>query len=163
LENKGKVFLNEPQLMPSPPIKILGLDGHQMSYQANNTINLRDAPEVVSSKIRSMTTDPARIRKTDRGNPESCPVWTLHQIYSNDEVKSWAELGCLSAGIGCLDCKAPLIDAINLQQNELIENAKPYQDEPTLVKRIITDGCLRARDIASDNLKQIKLAMNLEY
>lgn len=163
LENKGKVFLNEPQLMASPPVKIIGLDGQQMSYQANNTINLRDTPELVSSKVRAMTTDPARIRKTDRGNPESCPVWTLHQIYSNEEVKSWVELGCLSAGIGCLDCKGPLIDAINLQQSELIENAKPYQDEPTLVKRIITDGCLRARDIASDNLKQIKLAMNLEY
>ncbi|MEN9945634.1 MAG: hypothetical protein RLZZ293_20 [Pseudomonadota bacterium] len=156
LENKGKVFLNEAQLLSTPRQKILGLDGLPMNNLLNNTIELLSPEAEVASKVRSMRTDPARVRRTDRGNPQNCPVWTLHQVYSNSDIKDWAEIGCLSAGIGCLDCKQPLIDEINKQQQQLLHNAQPYLDDPTLVKRIITDGCLRARDIAHDNLQRIK-------
>jgi len=163
LENKGKVFLQEPHILTGSSTRIVGTDGTQMSIIRNNTINIREKPEMVSSKIRGMITDPARIKRSDRGTPSSCPVWSLHQIYSTQEVSDWVEMGCLSAGIGCLDCKQPLIDAINLQQHELIEKAKPYQEDSTLVKRILSDGCGRAREIASTNLKSIKHAMNIDY
>lgn len=163
LENKGKVFLQEPQIVVSTKTKLPGIDGAKMSSLASNAIELRELPDNVSQKIRGMTTDPARIRRTDRGNPNACPVWTLHKVYSNDEVRTWVEMGCLSAGIGCLDCKQPLIDAINKQQAVLIENAKQYTEDQTLIKRIINDGCSRARDVASDNLKSIKQALNMDY
>jgi tryptophanyl-tRNA synthetase len=163
LENKGQVFLNEPQVLPEEPLHIIGLDGQKMSAKANNCIYLRDSITAVAEKIRGMTTDPARVRRSDKGNPEACPVWTLHKVYSTQDVKDWVELGCLSGGIGCLDCKAPLIDEINSQQSKLQEKAKPYQEDITLVKRIIMDGCLRARDVASENLKQIRQAMEIDY
>jgi len=163
LENKSKVIFNEPQAIYDKLNLVMGIDGQKMSNRANNCIKLRETKESVSKKIRLMPTDPARIRRIDKGNPECCPVWKLHQIYSTDEVKQWAEMGCLSAGIGCLDCKQPLIDAINLQQAELIEKAKPYREDPTMVKRIIADGCNRARDVASNTLKEIKQAMNINY
>ncbi|TXI93768.1 MAG: tryptophan--tRNA ligase [Neisseriales bacterium] len=163
LENKSKVIFNEPQAIFDKSNIIMGVDGQKMSNKANNCIYLRESEEEVSKKIRSMPTDPARIRRTDRGNPECCPVWKLHQVYSDKEVKEWAEMGCISAGIGCLDCKQPLIDKINEQQSELRENARIYEEDPTLVKRIITDGCNRARDVASDTLKEIKQTMNINY
>lgn len=163
LENKGKVFLQEPQVLAGGSTRIIGTDGNPMSIARNNMINIRETPDSVAVKIRNMTTDPARVRRSDPGTPSSCPVWSLHQIYTTQEVKDWVEMGCLSAGIGCLDCKQPLIDAINLQQQELIEKAKPYQEDSTLVKRILSDGCGRAREVASNNLKLIKHAMNIDY
>ncbi len=163
LENKSKVIFNEPQAIFEKSTTIMGVDGQKMSNKANNCIHLRDSQEDVSKKIRLMPTDPARIRRTDKGNPECCPVWKLHQVYSSDEVREWAEMGCLSAGIGCLDCKQPLIDAINTQLAELKEKARPYEEDPTLVKRVIADGCIRARDVASDTLKEIKQTMNINY
>lgn len=163
LENKSKVIFNEPQALYNKTPLIIGTDGEKMSNNTGNCIQLREDKESVSKKIRLMPTDPARIRRTDRGNPECCPVWKLHQVYSNEEVKQWVEMGCISAGIGCLDCKQPLIDAISRQQADLIEKAKPYQDDPTMIKRIIADGCNRAREKAGDTLKEIKQAMNINY
>lgn len=163
LENKGKVYLQEPQILAESSPIIVGLDGLPMSISAENTINLREDTATITTKIRGMKTDPARIRRTDAGKPDNCPVWKLHQIYSDKDVCDWAEMGCLSAGIGCLDCKQPLIEAIDKEQKILIENAKPYQEDQTLVKRIISDGCNRAREIAADNLKLIKQAMNIDY
>ncbi len=163
LENKGKVYLPEPQRLINNSQLIVGLDGATMSVCAENTINIREDSASVTNKIRGMKTDPARIRRTDKGTPSKCPVWKLHQIYSKQEVCDWVEMGCLSAGIGCLDCKQPLIDEINHEQSIFIENAKPYEEDQTLVKRIISDGCSRAREIAADNLKLIKQAMNIDY
>ena len=164
LENKGKVIFNEPQVLSeNKSIRVPGTDGYKMSNSENNFIHLREDKDSINKKIRNMTTDPARVRRSDPGNPECCPVWSLHQIYSNQDIKDWAELGCMSAGIGCLDCKQPLIDAINLQQQELIQKARPYTEDPTSVKRIIADGCQRARDVANETLKEIKSAMNLDY
>jgi tryptophanyl-tRNA synthetase len=163
LENKGKVFVHEPQIFPDKQPKVVGLDGKPMSVNANNTVNLREPAPIIASKIRSMVTDPARKRRTDPGTPTACPVWSLHQIYSTPEVCEWVETGCQSAGIGCLDCKQPLIDKINHEQQQLRDKARPYEDDPTLVRRIISDGCARARAIANDNLKLIKQAINLDY
>lgn len=163
LENKSKVIFNEPQALPEKPVHIPGTDGKKMSNLAHNSINLRENKESITKKIRNMTTDPARVRRSDPGNPQRCPVWKLHQIYSSKDIKDWVEMGCLSAGIGCLDCKQPLIDSINVQQQELIAKARPYQEDPTLVKRIIAEGCQRAREAANDTLKEIKTAMNIDY
>ena len=163
LENKEKVFLNEPQLLTEQSQSIVGLDGGRMANKSNNEICLLDAPQVIYEKVRGMTTDPARVRRTDKGNPSVCPVWTLHKIYSSVELRSWVEDSCLNGKIGCLDCKQPLIDEINQQQSIWQEQAKPYQEDKTLIKRIITDGCLRARDVASDNLKKIRQAMEIDY
>ncbi len=163
LENKGKVFLTEPQILLQESPWIPGLDGQKMSRSANNTINLRDNRETIEKKIRNMQTDPARIRRSDVGNPERCPLWKLHEIYSDKATQEWAHLGCTSASIGCLDCKQPVIAALSKQQQELSANAAPYLEDPTLVKRIISDGCNRARDVAAENIKQIKQAMNIDY
>ncbi len=163
LENKGRVFLNEPQIISTQSTRVTGLDGQKMSHRNDNTINLHDKEHEVCDKIRGMVTDPARVRRVDKGNPNACPVWTLHSIYSSQEVRDWAEMGCLSASIGCLDCKGPLIDEINRQQQIFQDNAKPYQEDLPAVKRIISDGCQRARDIAAGNLKKIRQAMDIDY
>jgi tryptophanyl-tRNA synthetase len=163
LENKSKVFLTEPQILPHKSSWIPGIDGQKMAHGTSNTINLRDDHETISKKIRNMVTDPARIRRNDKGSPDRCPVWKLHEIYSTPNIQEWCSTGCTTADIGCLDCKQPLIDAISRQQQDLINNAAPYIEDPTLVKRIISDGCLRAREVASENIKQIKQAMNIDY
>lgn len=163
LENKGKVFLNEPQIVSSQSTRVIGLDGQKMSHKNSNTINLHDNSREICDKIRGMITDPSRVRRTDKGNPNACPVWVLHSIYSTQEIRDWVEMGCLSAGIGCLDCKGPLIDEISRQQQIFQTKAKPYQEDLPTVKRIISDGCLRARDIASSNLKKIRQAMDIDY
>ena len=129
----------------------------------NNTISLREDAEVVTKKIRQMPTDPARVRRTDAGDPDKCPVWQLHQVYSNAEVKDWVVAGCKSAGIGCLDCKQPVIDGVLAEQKPMFERAQPYLDDPALVRRIVADGCERARAVAGETMRDVKEAMGLGY
>jgi len=110
-----------------------------------------------------MPTDPARVRRNDPGDPNRCPVWEFHHIYSNDDTKAWVEEGCRTAGIGCVDCKQPLIDSILKEQVEISERAQPYVDDPTLVRSIIADGCEKARDTADETMEQVRSTMNLDY
>ncbi|MDP3715316.1 MAG: tryptophan--tRNA ligase, partial [Burkholderiales bacterium] len=112
IEGGGKVILTEPQALLTDSAKMPGLDGQKMSKSYNNTIALRESPEEVARKVKTMPTDPARVKRTDPGDPEKCPVWLLHQVYSDDDRKKWVQEGCRSAGIGCLECKQPVIDAI---------------------------------------------------
>jgi tryptophanyl-tRNA synthetase len=140
-----------------------GLDGQKMSKSYDNTIALREAPESVSRKIKTMPTDPARIKRTDPGDPDKCPVWQLHLVYSDEPKKQWVQQGCRSAGIGCLECKQPVIDAIIAEQKPMRERAERYLDDPTLVRNIIADGCEKARKLAQETLRDVREVMGLDY
>jgi len=163
LEGAGKIILPEPQPLLTPAAKLSGLDGRKMSKSYHNTIALREKPEVIEQKIRTMPTDPARVKRTDPGDPEKCPVWSLHKVYSDDVVKKWVDQGCRTAGIGCLDCKKPLIDAITREQNVMIEKAKEYEEQPDLVKNIVAEGCDAAREVARKTLEEVHQVMGLDY
>lgn len=145
LENKGKTILPECEAKLTAASKMPGLDGQKMSKSYGNTITMREAPETVSKKIRGMPTDPARVRRTDPGTPSLCPVWQLHEVYSDGETKEWVKAGCTSAGIGCLDCKQPVIDAVVREQQPMFERAEKYLANPKLVAEILADGNARAR------------------
>ena len=153
----------EPQASLTPTSKLVGLDGQKMSKSYGNTIDMRDTPEAITTKVRRMPTDPARVRRTDPGDPEKCPVWTLHQVYSDQSVRDWVVAGCKSAGIGCLECKQPVIDAIVEELKPMRERAAPFEEDPTLVKNIIADGCEKARDIAEETMRDVRDAMGLNY
>ena len=163
LEGGGKMILSEPKTMLTAASKMSGLDGQKMSKSYNNTITLREDEAGVTKKIRTMPTDPARIRRSDPGDPAKCPVWPLHQVYSGEDTKQWVMKGCKSAGIGCLECKQPVIDAVLAEQRPMRERAQLYLDDPALVRNIIADGCEKARKLASETMRDVREAMGLSY
>jgi tryptophanyl-tRNA synthetase len=163
IEGGGRMILSEPEALLTETPKLLGLDGQKMSKSYNNTIMLRDPPDAVTQKIRKMPTDPARVRRTDPGNPEKCPVWTFHQVYSDAATKEWVWKGCTTAGIGCLECKQPVIDAVNAELKPIRERAAQYEEDPTLVHNIIHDGCEKASDLADETMRDVRDAMGLNY
>ncbi len=163
LEGGGKVILPEPQAMLTPASKLLGLDGQKMSKSYGNTISLRESPASVEEKLKKMPTDTNRVRRDDPGDPNRCPVWSLHEVYSNDEVKDWVQTECRTAGIGCLDCKGPLIDSVLKEQSPIRERAREYQEDTETVRGIISDGSEAAREIARETIVEVKQAMGLEY
>ncbi len=163
LEGCGKLLLPEPQALLSDAPKISGLDGGKMAKSNSNAIFLRDTSEEVAEKIRRMPTDPARGHRQDPGEPTRCPVWQMHVTHSDEAVRQWAEQGCRSAGIGCLECKAPLIDAIRAELAPLQERALDYEQNPDLVRSILADGAERARDEARETLVEVRQAMGLGY
>ncbi|MDH4285526.1 MAG: tryptophan--tRNA ligase [Gallionellaceae bacterium] len=163
LEGTGKMILSEPEALLTAASKMPGLDGQKMSKSYDNTITLREDEASVTKKIRTMPTDPARVRRSDPGNPEKCPVWQLHMVYSNDDTKQWVQKGCKSAGIGCIECKQPVITAVLDEQKPMRERAQQYLDDPTLVRSIIADGCEKARKLASETMRDVREAMGLSY
>ncbi|OIP14636.1 MAG: tryptophan--tRNA ligase [Betaproteobacteria bacterium CG2_30_59_46] len=163
LEGGGKMILAEPQALLTAASKMPGLDGQKMSKSYNNTISLREDEDSVAKKIRTMPTDPARVRRTDPGTPSICPVWQFHLVYSEEGRKEWVRQGCTSAGIGCLECKQPVIDAVLEEQKPMRERAQMYMDDPTLVRNIISDGCEKARELASETMRDVREAMGLNY
>ena len=163
LEGSRKVILPEPQALLTEAPKVPGLDGRKMSKSYNNSIFLREDPASISAKVRPMQTDPARVRRSDPGEPERCPVWALHKVYSDEPTKDWVVKGCRSAGIGCLECKQPLIDAIVREQQPIAERAQKYLDDPVLVRNIVADGCDRARKATADTMRDVREAMGLDY
>ncbi len=163
IEGGGKVILTEPQALLTEASRMPGLDGQKMSKSYDNTIGLREAPESVTKKIRTMPTDPARVKRTDPGDPEKCPVWQFHLIYSDEKRREWVQQGCRSAGIGCLECKQPVIDAVLEEQKPMRERAEKYLEDPTLVRSIIADGCEKARKLAHETLREVRQAMGLDY
>ena len=163
LEGGGKVILPEPEPLLTKVSVMPGLDGKKMSKSYNNTIALREDPVSVEKKIRTMTTDPARVKRNDPGDPDKCPVFALHDIYSDDETKRWVREGCTTAGIGCIDCKKPLIEKVLAEQQPMRERAVQYEENPDLVKSIIAEGCERARTIARATLEEVRSAMGLDY
>lgn len=163
LEGARKIILPEPQALLTTASRMPGIDGQKMSKSYGNTISVREQPEDVIKKIRTMPTDPARVRRTDVGDPARCPVWQLHTVYSNEETKQWVDQGCKSAGIGCLECKQPVIDAILAEQQPMFERAQKYLDDPSLLRSIIADGCDKARKVAQETMREVREAMGLAY
>lgn len=163
LEGTGKMILAEPQSLLTEIPKMPGLDGRKMSKSYGNTISLRDDIDVIAQKIRTMPTDPARVRLTDPGDPDKCPVWQFHKIYSDKDTQSWVQVQCRSAGIGCLECKQPVIDAVVAEVLPIQERAKQYEDNPNTVKSIIAEGCEKARDCARETINDVRQAMGLNY
>ena len=163
LEGGGKMILPEPQALHTEVPKLIGLDGRKMSKSYGNTIALRDDPDSVTKKIRTMPTDPARVHRGDPGDPEKCPVWSLHQVYSDQNRRDWVVAGCKSAGIGCLECKQPVIDAVLAELKPIRERAAPFEEDPTLVKNILADGCEKASAMANETMRDVREAMGLNY
>ncbi|WP_022961919.1 tryptophan--tRNA ligase [Halopseudomonas pelagia] len=163
LEGGGKVILPEPQALLTPDSKMPGLDGQKMSKSYGNTITLRDTTEQIDEKIRRMPTDPARVRRTDPGDPGKCPVYQLHQVYTDKTTHDWVQQGCRSAGIGCLDCKQPVIEAVTAELAPIQERASDFESNPDAVRSILNEGAERARDAARDTLIEVRQVMGLQY
>jgi tryptophanyl-tRNA synthetase len=163
LEGGGRMILTEPEALLTATPKLLGLDGQKMSKSSDNAIMLREAPDSVTQKVRTMQTDPARVRRSDPGDPLKCPVWNLHLVYSDKHTQEWVMNGCKTAGIGCLECKQPVIDAINAELKPIRERATQYEEDPTLVRNIVQDGCEKASDLANDTMRDVREAMGLNY
>ncbi len=163
LEGTGRTILIEPDALLTATPKVPGLDGRKMSKSYGNTIGLREDPDSVAKKLRTMQTDPARVRRTDPGNPEQCPVWDLHKIYSDNTTREWVQTGCRSAGIGCLDCKKPLIDKVVTEISAIRTRAQEYEENSDLVRGIIAEGCEKARDVARQTLDEVRQAIGMNY
>ena len=162
-EGARRIILVEPAALLTESPKVPGLDGQKMSKSYNNTIALRESPDSITKKVRTMPTDPARVRRTDKGEPERCPVWPLHQLYSDATTREWVQTGCRTAGIGCLECKQPVIDAIVRELAPMRERAQRYIEDPTLVRNIVADGCERARELANETMRDVREAMGLAH
>jgi len=163
LKGGGKSVLTEPQALHTEVLKMPGLDGAKMSKSYGNAILMREEPAVLTKKVRGMATDPARVRRTDPGDPEKCPVWDFHKIYSDEATRDWVVQGCKSAGIGCLDCKQPVIDAMLREQQPWRERAAALLAEPKKVHWIVENGTERARTVARATMKDVREAMGLNY
>ncbi len=156
IDGSGRQILTEPKEYLTEASKVPGVDGQKMSKSYGNAIYLRDDPQRITKSIRSMPTDPARVRRNDPGNPEKCPVWEFHKIYSSDEVKKWVCEGCTTAAIGCLDCKSPVIDALLEEQAQHAERAKPYIEDQGFLRKVIADGCERAGAVAEATMSDVR-------
>ncbi|MEJ2393979.1 MAG: tryptophan--tRNA ligase [Candidatus Thiodiazotropha sp.] len=163
LEGSGRLILTEPQPLLTKASKMPGLDGQKMSKSYGNTIALREDPANVENMIKRMPTDPSRVRRNDPGEPEKCPVWQLHQVYSSDETKVWVQEGCRSAGIGCLDCKGPVIDAVLAELKPMQARAAEFEAQPELVKRMIREGSEKARIVAQETMQEVRQVMSLDF
>ena len=161
LEGGGRIILPEPISMLTRSSKMPGLDGQKMSKSYNNTLSLRETPEQIEKKIKTMPTDPARVRRTDPGTPEKCPVWELHQVYSSEELKMSIIEGCTTAAIGCIDCKKHIVDSITAELLPMQRRAKDYMNDLSAVENIINEGCESARDVARDTMEEVRKAMGL--
>ena len=163
LEGSGKKILVEAEALLTEASKLTGLDGQKMSKSYGNAIGLREDADSVTKKIRTMPTDPARVKRSDPGTPEKCPVWSMHVVYSDAARRDWVQKGCTTAGIGCLECKQPVVDSVLAELAPIRERAQAYLDDPTLVKNILADGCDKARKLAGETMRDVREAMGLTY
>lgn len=163
LDGTGKIILPEPQPLLTAHPKVPGIDGQKMSKSYGNTIKLRETPQDVEKKIMTMPTDPARVKRTDPGTPEKCPVWQFHQLYSDETTKKWVQNGCTTAGIGCVDCKRPIVEAINAELAPIQLEIKEYEADRGTVKKILAEGSEAARDEAIKTMNHVREAMGLDY
>ncbi|MFZ9556752.1 MAG: tryptophan--tRNA ligase [Limnohabitans sp.] len=159
----GKVILPEPQVLLTEASRLPGLDGAKMSKSYNNSIAIREDKASLELKVKRMPTDPARVKRTDAGDPARCPVWEFHKVYSSPEVRGWVEQGCKSAGIGCLECKQPVIDGMLKEQQPMLVRAAPYVANPRIVRDIVDAGTERARVVARETMRDVREAMGLNY
>jgi len=124
---------------------------------------LRDQPDDISHKLRTMPTDPARVRRNDPGDPDKCPVWQFHLIYSDDDTRDWVQNGCRNAGIGCVECKQPIIDSVLKELKPIQERAREYENDIATVRSIVDEGNEAAREVARDTLDDVRKAMGIAY
>lgn len=162
LEGGGRMILPEPQPLLTRASKMPGLDGQKMSKSYGNVISLRDEPAAIEKALKTMPTDTNRIRRTDPGDPARCPVWQFHEVYSEESVKTWADEGCRSAAIGCLECKQPVIDAVLAELKPIQQQVRELEQQPKLVRTIIAEGNELARDVAQQTMEEVRRAMSLE-
>ena len=155
----------EPQSLLTPAPKLPGTDGRKMSKSYGNAIMLTDPEPVVRQKLKTMVTDPARVRRSDPGNPDICPVGDLHKIFSSKETMAKVYEGCRSAGIGCIECKSWVADALVKILNPMQERRKKYEDNPRLAWDILEAGSSRARKVASATMDEVReaMGMSLDY
>ena len=163
LEGGGRIILPEPEALLTPASRMPGLDGQKMSKSYGNTIALRDDPKDIEQKLRTMPTDPARARLKDPGNPDKCPVFQLHEVYSDENRKQWVREGCTSAGIGCLDCKQPIIDSVLGELAPIRERAREFEENPQLVRNILLEGGEAARSVAEETMDEVRSVIGLKY
>lgn len=163
LDGSGKQILVEPEAWLTEASRVVGLDGQKMSKSYGNTVMMREEPEVLAKKIKTMPTDTNRVRRNDPGEPERCPVWNLHQVYSSPETREWVQAGCRSAGIGCIECKQPVIEGMMAEQTPMHERAMRYIENPKLVREVVEHGCERARVVAEETMVDVRAAMGLAY
>ena len=163
MEGTGRIILPEPESILTKASKMPGLDGQKMSKSYDNTISLRDTPEEIEIKIKRMPTDPARVRLTDPGDPNKCPVWQLHKVYSDEPTREWVVEGCTKAKIGCIECKQPVIDAVKAELMPMQERIAKYQSDPELIKQIIFEGSEKARKVAKETMAEVREAMGITY
>lgn len=163
LEGRGRAILPEPEALLTEAAKMPGLDGQKMSKSYGNIIALRDDPKRVEQSIRVMPTDPARVRLSDPGDPDKCPVWQLHRIYSSEDTKKWVREGCTTAAFGCLECKKPLIQKVLEEQQQIQERARPYEQNPAMVREVIEHGNRRARAVAKSTMEIVRDAVGTTY
>ena len=162
LEGVGRTILAEPEPMLTPIPRLPGLDGQKMSKSYGNTISLREDSDSIAKKLRTMQTDPARVRRTDPGDPDKCPVWDFHRVYSDEATCQWVREGCRSAGIGCIECKNPVIESVLAELEPIRERAKMHEEDEDSVRTILNEGRERARDIARETMDEVREAMGLE-
>lgn len=163
LEGTSKIILPEPQALLTQASRVPGLDGQKMSKSYGNTITLREDRSSLERKIKTMPTDPARVRRSDPGEPTRCPVWQFHQIYSDESRRGWVQQGCRAASIGCLECKQPIIDAVDLELTPMREKAQELTANPSLVRSIIAEGCEEARTVARETIEEVRQVMGVSY
>ena len=163
LEGGGKIILPEPRPLLTRASKMPGLDGQKMSKSYGNIIALRADTDEVARQLRTMPTDPARVRRTDPGDPQKCPVWQFHEVYSDESVREWVDAGCRSAGIGCIECKQPVIDAVLAELGPIQARAREFEAQPEVVRGILDEGCEAAREVARATMVEVRQAMSLEY
>jgi tryptophanyl-tRNA synthetase len=162
LEGSGRMILVEPQPLLTKASKMPGLDGQKMSKSYQNTISLREKPKDVEDMLKRMPTDTNRVRRTDPGDPRKCPVWQFHLVYSEETTRQWVEEGCRSAGIGCLDCKGPVIDSVLNELKPMQARAAEFEAQPDRVRRIINEGSEKARVVARETMQEVREAMSLK-
>ena len=162
---KRSYVFPEPQPLLTPAAKLPGTDGRKMSKSYGNTILLTDPEPLVRQKLKTMVTDPARVRRTDPGNPDVCPVGDLHKIFSDRATITKVDVGCRSAGIGCIECKSWAADALVSILNPMQQLRRKYEENPRLAWDILEAGTARARKVASATMDEVREAMNmsLEY
>jgi tryptophanyl-tRNA synthetase len=157
----GEAVFPEPQPLLTPAAKLPGTDGRKMSKSYNNTILLSDPEPVVREKLRTMMTDPARVRRTDPGNPDLCPVGDLHKIFSDREKMAQVEQGCRSAGIGCIECKSWAADSLMRVLRPIEERRRKYEENPRLAWDVLAEGSERARRVARATMEDVRAAMGM--
>ena len=158
---QGQAVFPEPRSLLTPEPKLPGTDGRKMSKSYGNTIMLTDPEPVVRQKLKTMVTDPARVRRTDPGNPDVCPVGDLHKIFSDKGTNDKVNVGCRSAGIGCIECKSWAADSLVRILNPMQQRRKKYEDNPRLAWDILEAGSAKARQVASTTMNEVREAMGM--